>query len=141
MKLPVKNYNFTISHFLEYDRSTEKLFKVIIIGDPGVGKTSFIRRYVQNAFRADYKATVGVDFALKIVRWSPEQTIKLQLWDIAGKRSLRMTTVMNLHRQIIRLITFYFGGRSGKVHVDDTCLLQGSTRLHHHVRFDQPKFF
>jgi hypothetical protein len=81
---------------------------VIIIGDPGVGKvkfeknglpsslflyfffyffsgkTSFIRRYVQNAFRGDYKATIGVDFALKIVRWSENQTIKLQLWDIAG---------------------------------------------------------
>jgi len=111
---------------------------VIIIGDPGVGKTSFIRRYVQNAFRADYKATIGVDFALKIVRWSPEQTIKLQLWDIAGKRSLRMTTVMNLHRQIFFKIKF--GDRSGKIHVDDTRLLQGSTRLHHHVRFDQPKF-
>ena len=91
----------------EYDRSNEKLFKVIIIGDPGVGKTSFIRRYVQNAYRADYRATVGVDFALKIgicihhpppppfisdtdaqflVRWSPDQTIKLQLWDIAGDK-------------------------------------------------------
>jgi GTPase SAR1 family protein len=69
---------------LEYNRATEKLFKVIIIGDPGVGKTSFIRRYVQNAFRGDYKATIGVDFALKIVRWSENQTIKLQLWDIAG---------------------------------------------------------
>ena len=57
---------------------------MIIIGDPGVGKTSFIRRYVQNAFRADYKATVGVDFALKIVRWAPDHVIKLQMWDIAG---------------------------------------------------------
>lgn len=60
---------------------------MIIIGDPGAGKTSFIRRYVQNAFRGDYKATIGVDFALKIVRWSENQTIKLQLWDIAGNYS------------------------------------------------------
>lgn len=49
-----------------------------------MGKTSFIRRYVQNAYRPDYKATIGVDFALKIVRWADNQTIKLQLWDIAG---------------------------------------------------------
>ena len=78
------NYDIHV-HITEYNRSSEKLFKVIIIGDPGVGKTSFIRRYVQNAYRPDYKATIGVDFALKIVRWADNQTIKLQLWDIAGK--------------------------------------------------------
>lgn len=62
----------------------EKLFKVIIIGDPTVGKTSYVQRYVQNSYRKDYKGTVGVDFALKILKWSEMQTIKLQLWDIAG---------------------------------------------------------
>ena len=76
----------------EYNRATEKLFKVIIIGDPGVGKTSFIRRYVSNNFRADYKATIGVDFALKIVRWTETQTIKLQLWDIAGQERFTWMT-------------------------------------------------
>lgn len=63
---------------------TERLFKVIIIGDPTVGKTSFVQRYVQDSFRRDYKGTVGVDFALKILKWSDSETIKLQLWDIAG---------------------------------------------------------
>jgi len=62
----------------------EKLFKVIIIGDPTVGKTAFVKRYVQNAFTRQYKGTVGVDFALKIVKVSDTETIKLQLWDIAG---------------------------------------------------------
>jgi len=62
----------------------EKLFKVIIIGDPTVGKTSFVQRYVQDTFKRDYKGTVGVDFALKIIKWSENQTVKLQLWDIAG---------------------------------------------------------
>lgn len=63
----------------------ERLFKIIIIGDPTVGKTSYVQRYVQNTFRKDYKGTVGVDFALKILKWSEAQTIKLQLWDIAGQ--------------------------------------------------------
>lgn len=63
---------------------SERLFKVIIIGDPTVGKTSFVQRYVQDSFRRDYKGTVGVDFALKILKWSDSETIKLQLWDIAG---------------------------------------------------------
>jgi small GTP-binding protein len=69
----------------------EKLFKVIIIGDPTVGKTSFVQRYVQNSYERDYKGTVGVDFALKVVKWSETQTVKLQLWDIAGKKLYLVT--------------------------------------------------
>jgi len=71
---------------------SEKLFKVIIIGDPTVGKTSFVQRYVQDNFKRDYKGTVGVDFALKIIKWSETQTIKLQLWDIAGQERFTWMT-------------------------------------------------
>ena len=63
----------------------ERLFKILIIGDPTVGKTSFVQRYVNDTFRRDYKGTIGVNFALKVVTWSDMETIKLQLWDIAGK--------------------------------------------------------
>lgn len=73
---------------------TEILFKVIIIGNPTVGKTSFVQRYVNESYRRDYKMTIGVDFALKVVKWSDTQTIKLQLWDIAGQeRFTSMTRV------------------------------------------------
>ena len=77
----------------------EKLFKVIIIGDPTVGKTSFVQRYVQDTFKRDYKGTVGVDFALKILRWSDTQTVKLQLWDIAGRKKyvLEKFTTKNIY--------------------------------------------
>lgn len=72
----------------------EVLFKVIIIGDPTVGKTSFVHRYVNDSFRRDYKMTIGVDFALKVIRWSEKCNIKLQLWDIAGQeRFTSMTRV------------------------------------------------
>lgn len=73
---------------------SEVLFKVLIIGDPTVGKTSFVQRYVNNMFRRDYKMTIGVDFALKVIKWSDTQNIKLQLWDIAGQeRFTSMTRV------------------------------------------------
>jgi len=71
---------------------SEVLFKVIIIGDPTVGKTSFVRRYVQDKFTRDYKGTVGVDFALKIIKWSDKQVVKLQLWDIAGQERFAWMT-------------------------------------------------
>jgi Ras-related protein Rab-7L1 len=73
------------SLFSESSVTPQKLYKIIVIGDPTVGKTSFIQRDVQNSFKSNYKGTVGVDFALKIVKLSERQTVRLQLWDIAGK--------------------------------------------------------
>lgn len=62
----------------------EHLYKVLVIGDLGVGKTSIIRRYVHHNYSNNYRATIGVDFALKVLNWDSE-TVRLQLWDIAGK--------------------------------------------------------
>lgn len=83
---------YNVAPLAKFTTMPEKLFKVIIIGDPTVGKTSFVQRYVQNAFKRDYKGTVGVDFALKILKWSETQTIKLQLWDIAGQERFTWMT-------------------------------------------------
>lgn len=62
----------------------ELLFKVLVIGDLGVGKTSIIKRYVHQIFSQHYRATIGVDFALKVLQWDSDTVIRLQLWDIAG---------------------------------------------------------
>ncbi|PNF21590.1 Ras-related protein Rab-7L1 [Cryptotermes secundus] len=78
--------------YSEITAAPEKLFKVIIIGDPTVGKTSFVQRYVENSYKRDYKGTVGVDFALKVVKWSETRTAKLQLWDIAGQERFTWMT-------------------------------------------------
>ncbi|PNF22209.1 Ras-related protein Rab-7L1, partial [Cryptotermes secundus] len=72
--------------------STEKVFKVLIVGDPSVGKTSFVQRYVYNTFNRHYKGTVGVDFALKVLHWADSMTVKLQLWDIAGQEKFSWMT-------------------------------------------------
>lgn len=69
----------------------EHLYKILVIGDLGVGKTSIIKRYVHQNFSPNYRATIGVDFALKVLTWEQE-TVRLQLWDIAGTRRSKTST-------------------------------------------------
>ncbi|XP_078277158.1 ras-related protein Rab-7L1-like [Rhinoraja longicauda] len=71
------------------------LFKVLVIGDSAVGKTSLVHRYTNDSFSKHYKSTVGVDFALKTLQWSDTESIRLQLWDIAGQE--RFTSMTRLY--------------------------------------------
>ena len=58
--------------------------KIVVLGDSGVGKTSLMRRYVNDRFSAQYKATIGADFLTKEVDVG-NTTITLQIWDTAGQ--------------------------------------------------------
>ncbi|ELR24994.1 lightoid family protein [Acanthamoeba castellanii str. Neff] len=64
---------------------SEYLYKVLVVGDMGTGKTAIIRRYVNNMYSDSYKSTIGVDFALKEINWDSKTLVRLQLWDIAGQ--------------------------------------------------------
>jgi small GTP-binding protein len=66
----------------------ECLFKIIVIGDIATGKTSLIQRYVREAIPANYKPTLGVDFATKIVTFD-DTLIRLQFWDISGGQNVK----------------------------------------------------
>lgn len=74
--------------YLQSNANTKKpkdhLYKILVIGDLGTGKTSIIKRYVHRFFTQHYRATIGVDFALKVLNWDEDTLIRLQLWDIAG---------------------------------------------------------
>ncbi|XP_003383085.1 PREDICTED: ras-related protein Rab-7L1-like [Amphimedon queenslandica] len=63
----------------------ESVFKVLLIGDHSVGKTTFVASYVLNKWVPNLKTTVGADYAVKSVKWSETETIRLHLWDIAGQ--------------------------------------------------------
>ena len=59
------------------------IFKIITIGMSGVGKTSFITRYVDDLFMFGKAGTIGVDFKVKTIQIN-EQKYRLVLWDTAG---------------------------------------------------------
>jgi Ras-related protein Rab-2A len=64
------------------------MFKVILIGDQAVGKSSILSRVTGNEFRDCYDATVGVEFGNFIVNYDGK-IIKMQIWDTAGMESFR----------------------------------------------------
>ena len=65
------------------DKNYDRLVKLLVIGDSGVGKTSLIRRYVDDTFKDNYINTVGIDFKTKVLQLQ-QTKVKLQLWDTAG---------------------------------------------------------
>jgi len=68
----------------EYDY----LFKIILIGDSGVGKSALLMRYCDESFIDSYISTIGVDFKIKTIELDG-RTIKLQMWDTAGQERFK----------------------------------------------------
>ena len=66
-------------------------FKIMVIGESKVGKTSVIKKYTQNRFGGVYLTTVGVDFQDKIINID-DKKIRLQIWDTAGQERFRNIT-------------------------------------------------
>ncbi|CAG9804313.1 ras-related protein Rab-35 [Chironomus tepperi] len=72
-------------------RDYDHLFKLLIIGDSGVGKSSLLIRFSDNTFSGSYITTIGVDFKIRTVVIGGER-VKLQIWDTAGQERFRTIT-------------------------------------------------
>ena len=76
---------------MEEEASYELLYKVIIIGDTGVGKSNILSRYVKDEFSSNSKSTVGVELGIKFLKIKNTNT-KIQIWDTAGQERYKAIT-------------------------------------------------
>ena len=97
---------------MEYDY----LFKLLIIGDSGVGKSSILMQYIDSIYADNYISTIGVDFKIKTIEFNGKQ-IKLQIWDTAGQERFRT------------IISSYYRGAHGVILVYDITDLISFTNL------------
>jgi len=70
------------------DSDFDYLFKILVIGESGVGKSAILLRFAENTFSETFMSTVGVDFKIKKVNVR-DKVLKLQIWDTAGQERFR----------------------------------------------------
>ncbi|XP_049361231.1 ras-related protein RABA1f-like [Solanum verrucosum] len=73
------------------DEDYDYLFKVVLIGDSGVGKSNLLSRFTKNEFSQESKSTIGVEFATRTIHVD-DKIIKAQIWDTAGQERYRAIT-------------------------------------------------
>jgi len=73
------------------DEEYDFLFKVVLVGDSGVGKSNILSRFTRNEFNLQSKATIGVEFATRSINVEGK-TLKAQIWDTAGQERYRAIT-------------------------------------------------
>ncbi|KAK2523173.1 Rab1a, partial [Columba livia] len=100
-------YNITHAHFLItasdlvvapnpfswacQNSYSDYLFKLLLIGDSGVGKSCLLLRFADDTYTESYISTIGVDFKIRTIELDGK-TIKLQIWDTAGQERFRTIT-------------------------------------------------
>lgn len=98
------------------DDDYDFLVKILIIGEPGVGKSSFCKRLYNNEFDNDYSSTIGVDFFC-IYTTIDSKTYKLQLWDTAGQERFKSITRSYYKNSKIILLMFDLNDYDSITHV------------------------
>ena len=84
----------------------DELYKIVLIGDSGVGKTCILSRYVKNNFPKNKPPTIGVEFATKTIKLSSGLVVKAQIWDTAGQERYKAITTAHYRRAVGALVVY-----------------------------------
>lgn len=96
----------------------DAIFKVIIFGDAGSGKTTLTKRFMTNLFISDTQMTIGVDFEIKTISLDGK-TIKLQIWDFGGEERFRFLLPKYIRGAGGGIFMYDITNYSSLIHVDD----------------------
>lgn len=102
--------------------SYDYLFKLILVGDNAVGKTSLVNMLIQRDFHYDYNPTIGVEFASRTVVMPDKKLVKTHLWDTAGQECFAP------------IIKSYYRGTAGIIIVFDLSSRQSFKRVNYWLK-------
>lgn len=92
-------------------------YKIILLGDSGVGKSNLIFRFTKNAFFVDLKPTIGVEFFSKTVQIDNNKLVKAQMWDTAGQERYQYIATSFYRNAVGAIIVYDVTNRKSFDHV------------------------
>lgn len=92
-------------------------FRIIMLGDSTVGKSSLLKRYTEDLFMDTINQTVGVDFYVHFLEVEPGVRVKLQFWDTAGQERFRSVTRSYYRNSVGGLLVFDLTNRASFEHI------------------------
>lgn len=99
-------------------RDYDYLYKIILIGDSGVGKSCLLLRFSDDHFTESYITTIGVDFRFRTIKIE-DKIVKLQIWDTAGQERFRTITSAYYRGADGIIIIYDTTDRNSFLHIDD----------------------
>ncbi|KAG7389691.1 Ras- protein Rab6 [Phytophthora pseudosyringae] len=87
-------------------------YKLVFLGDQGVGKTSMITRFMYDTFDNAYQATIGIDFLSKTM-YMEDRTVRLQLWDTAGQERFRSLIPSYIRDSSVAVVVYDITSETG----------------------------
>lgn len=102
-----------------FDSTYDYLFKVLLVGDSGVGKSSLLLRFADNQYSESYMSTIGLDFKIRsITNDITNKTSKLQIWDTAGQERFKTITSSYYRGSDGIILVFDITSRASFQHID-----------------------
>jgi len=88
------------------DDDYDYLYKIVLVGEAGVGKTHLLSRYIKGSLPKNPTSTIGVEFATRTVPLQSGGTVRAQIWDTAGQERYKSITSAHYRRAVGALLVY-----------------------------------